>query len=161
MHEINGRPAAAEYARLLGLTAAELTANVFARSPLVVMVNGTVYVRSILRADADGGLAFSCAIERGVVLRLARGGDLVANLEEAFNEIRAQLGPPQAILSFDCYLRRLEIQHDCLDKPFEEALLRNSAVGFCTFGEQYCGINLNQTFTCIAIGERGLETRHE
>lgn len=157
VYEMNGRPAAAEYARLLGLTPETLTAEIFARAPVVVVVNGTIHVRSILRAHADGSLGFSCAIERGVVLRLARGGDLVGNLKEAFGEIRDQLGPPQAILGFDCFLRRLEIQERGLGKAVKEIFLRDNTVGFYTFGEQCCGVNHNQTFTCIALGdaERG------
>ena len=56
------------------------------------------YVRSIQKANPDGSLKFYCAIERGVVLRVARGVDLVANLETALAQVRAQIGPPQLVL---------------------------------------------------------------
>ena len=81
--EINGLPAAQEYARILGLDAGELDPVHFAASPVVVLIDGANYVRSIQKAEPDGSLKFYCAIERGVVLRVARSDDLVANLESA------------------------------------------------------------------------------
>ena len=59
------------------------TPSHFAASPVVVLIDGANYVRSIQKAEPDGSLKFYCAIERGVVLRVARGVDLVGNLESA------------------------------------------------------------------------------
>ena len=109
VREINGLPAAAEYARLLGLDPAQLGPTRFAASPVVVLIDGADYVRSIQRVEPGGGLKFYCAIERGVVLRVARGVDLVDNLEAALARVRSQIGPPQLVLAFDCILRKLEI----------------------------------------------------
>ena len=68
--EINGLPAAAEYARLLGVTERELTPSRFAASPVVVLIDGNNYVRSIQHANADGSVTLYCAIDEGVVLRI-------------------------------------------------------------------------------------------
>ena len=43
--EINGSPAAAEYARILGVSAAELAPESFAASPMVVLIADTEKVR--------------------------------------------------------------------------------------------------------------------
>ena len=107
--EINGLPAAEEYARLLGVEPGDLGPEHFAASPVVVVIDGNNYVRSIQRVDPGGGLKFYCAIDRGVVLRVARGEDLLENLEAAFSRVRAQIGPPQLVLTCDCILRKLEI----------------------------------------------------
>jgi hypothetical protein len=48
VREINGRPAAEEYARLVGCRADQLDAARFAAAPVVVVLGGTDYVRSIL-----------------------------------------------------------------------------------------------------------------
>ena len=150
--EINGLPAAQEYARILGLDVEDLDPVHFAASPIVVLIDGANYVRSIQKADPDGSLKFYCAIERGVVLRVARSGDLVANLESALSQVRAQIGSPQLVLTFDCILRKLEIAETGLERAVSDILRRNNAVGFNTYGEQFCGVHVNQTLTAVALG---------
>jgi hypothetical protein len=150
--EINGLPAAREYARILGVDAGDLGPSHFAASPVVVLIDGANYVRSIQKVNPDGSLKFYCAIERGVVLRVARGVDLVANLENALSQVRERIGPPQLILTFDCILRRLEIDEAGLHETVSDILRTNNAVGFNTYGEQFCGVHVNQTLTAIALG---------
>lgn len=150
--EINGLPAAEEYARLIGTRVETLQPTNFAAAPVVVLIDGTDYVRSIQKALPDGSLSFYCAIEEGLVLRVARGVDLAANLDKAFAGIREELGAPQAVLACDCILRKLEIAQNG-SKPVVEALLReNNVVGFSTYGEQFGGVHVNQTFTGVAFG---------
>jgi hypothetical protein len=152
VREINGLPAAEEYARILGVGAGDLDPVRFAASPVVVLIDGANYVRSIQKVNPDGSLKFYCAIERGVVLRVAKGIDLVANLEGALSQVRAQIGPPQLVLTCDCILRKLEIAEEGLDEAVSDLLRRNNAVGFNTYGEQFCGVHVNQTLTAIALG---------
>ena len=152
--EINGLPAAEEYARMLGVDPRDLGPAHFAASPVVVLIDGGHYVRSIQKVNADGGLKFYCAIERGVVLRVARGVDLVRNLETAFAQVRARIGRPQVVLTFDCILRKLEIAQTGVEHAVADVLRANNAVGFNTYGEQYCGVHMNQTLTAVAIGSR-------
>ena len=111
-------------------------------------------MRSIQKVNADGSLKFYCAIERGVVLRVAKGVDLVRNLETALAQVRARIGPPQVVLTFDCILRKLEISQTGVEQPVADVLRANNAVGFNTYGEQYCGVHMNQTLTAVAIGSR-------
>ncbi len=150
--EINGLPAAAEYARLVGVELHELTSMLFAASPIVVMIDGTDYVRSIQKANADGSLAFYCAIEEGLVLRVAHGVDLVNNLEKTFDRIREEIGPPQLVLGCDCILRNLELTQNGLKDRVGEIFVRNNTIGFSSYGEQFRGVHVNQTLTGCAIG---------
>jgi hypothetical protein len=150
--EINGLPAAEEYARLLGVEVHDLTPSRFAAWPMVVLIDGNNYVRSIQKVNSDGSLTFYCAIEEGVVLRVARGVDLIDNLEEAFAQIRSQIGPPQLVIGCDCILRRMEIVHHHLEDRVGQIFRSNNAVGFNTYGEQFRGVHINQTLTGIAIG---------
>lgn len=159
--EINGLPAAQEYARILGLDADDLDPVHFAASPVVVLIDGANYVRSIQKAEPDGSLKFYCAIERGVVLRVARSDDLVANLESALSRVRAQIGPPELILTFDCILRKLEIAETGIEEAVSDILRRNNAVGFNTYGEQFCGVHVNQTLTAVALGSGGAAEAEE
>ena len=152
VHEINGRPAAEEYARLIGVDVTDLNPGCFAKSPMVVMINGNYYVRSIQRVNPDGSLTFYCAIEEGLVLRVATGEGIVENLRLAFDKVREQIGRPQLTLVCDCILRKLEVVERGLVEPVSQLLTDNNALGFNTYGEQFQGIHVNQTFAAVAIG---------
>ena len=150
--EIDGLPAAEEYARLVGVDVRELNPMRFATSPVVVMIDGTEYVRSIQQANPDGSLTFFCAIEEGVVFRVAHGVGLVNNLEQTFDNISAEIGQPQLVICCDCILRNLEISQNGLKDHVGEIFRRNNTVGFSSYGEQFHGVHVNQTLTGIAIG---------
>ena len=150
--EINGLPAAAEYARLVGVEVHELNPMRFAAAPVVVMIDGTDYVRSIQKANADGSLTFFCAVEEGVVFRVAHGAGLVKNMEQAFDEVHAKIGQPQLVIACDCVLRNLEVTQGGLKDRVSEIFKSNNAVGFSSYGEQFRGVHVNQTLTGIAIG---------
>ena len=156
--EINGLPAAEEYARRIGAEVRELTPSRFAASPVVVLIDGTDYVRSIQKANPDGSLTFYCAIDEGLVFRVAHGECLVENLEQTFAQIRAEIGPPDVVFACDCILRNLEISQKGLKDRVSKILGENHAVGFATYGEQYRGVHINQTLTGIAIGAPPEET---
>lgn len=150
--EINGLPAAGEFARMLGISATDLDPLRFAAYPVVVMIDGTNYVRSIQKANPDGSLTFFCAIENGLVLRLARGVDLVENLEQALAGINAAIGRPQLLIACDCVLRKLEIATSPVKGRIVELLEQNHTLGFNTYGEQFHGVHVNQTLVGVAIG---------
>ncbi len=155
VHDINGRPAAREFARLVELPLTELTPMIFATHPVVVRVGGQYYLRSIARVNPDESLTFFCAIDAGIVLTIARGVDMVANLERAFDDVQAAIGPPQLVLGCDCILRRLQTERDGIKDRVGEIFARNNVIGFATYGEQFNSMHVNQTFTGIAIGSRG------
>ncbi len=158
--EINGLPAAQEYARIAGIDLLDANSERFAASPVVVLIDGNNYVRSIQKVNVDNSLTFYCAIEEGLVLRLARGVDLVDNLEQALAEVRAHTGTPQLVLICDCILRKLELAHNGLEDRVGTILRNNGAVGFNTYGEQFRGIHVNQTLTGVAIGAR-ISEKHD
>lgn len=152
VNEINAEPAAPEYARIVGLEVAQLTPSVFAEHPLMVKVGGDFFVRSIQRANADGSLTFFCAIDEGVVLRLAGHEDIVLRLRALFASIHAEIGPPELVIGFDCVLRNVEVEKRQLRQVAGRILAENNVVGFSSYGEQFAGMHVNQTFTGVAIG---------
>jgi hypothetical protein len=127
----------------------------FAASPVVVMIDGTDYVRSIQKANPDGSLTFYSAIEEGVVLRVAHGVGLVNDLEQTFDKIHAEMGQPQLVIGCDCILRKLEIAQNGFLERVAEIFRVNNTIGFNSYGEQFHGVHVNQTFTGIAIGSAG------
>jgi len=150
--EINGRPAAEEYARLLGVEVDSLGSAHFAATPMLVKIAGTDHVRAIQSANPDCSLNFFCAVDRGLVLRLGQGLDLPNNLEQVFERIEADMGTPQLVLGFNCTLREQEVSRKRVDDRVDAAFHSNNAVGFNTYGEQFRGAHVSQTLTGIAIG---------
>lgn len=154
VREINGRPAVEEYARAAGFDRANLDAGRFASAPLVVRIDGSDYVRSIQQANPDGSLSLYCAIERGVVLRVGKGTGLVDSRRLLFDDIRQHIGKPQVILGFDCIHCQLESARLDGKQAISRMFADNRVVGFSTYGEQFAGVHVNQTFTGVAIGRR-------
>lgn len=152
VHEIDGLPAGARYAELLGLDLSTLGPQSFAERPVVVMMGGTGYVRSIRRHEADGSLSFFCAVDEGVVLRAAHGECTLENLERSFDALRRDLGELQLTLACDCILRSVDFEQAGRKQAAGEILRRQRAVGFSSYGEQYLGVHVNQTLTGVAIG---------
>lgn len=150
--EINGEPAAREYARLVGLEVDRLTPMIFANHPVVVRIGGVYYVRSIQKVNRDESLTFFCAIDEGIVLTVAEGMDILDHLDATMAELRREVGPPQVIIGCDCILRRLEIERKRLVAPVSSLLAANNMVGFNTYGEQHNAMHVNQTLTGVAIG---------
>ncbi len=151
--EINGYPAALEYARIVGLPVENLNPMAFAAYPVVVRIGGSEYVRSIQKVNPDHSLSFYCAIDEGIVLSRAQGLDALANLEEMLAAVASEIGEPQAVLACDCILRNLEFRQKGLTGIISTALKKHHVVGFSTFGELHRGIHVNQTFTGVAFGQ--------
>jgi hypothetical protein len=150
--EINAEPAGREYARLVGLAVDKLTPMIFATHPVVVKVGGRYYTRSIQKVNEDESLSFFCAIDKGIVLTVARGTDLLQNAGALFDEISVEIGPPQLVIGCDCILRALELEQKQLKEEAGRLYAANNVIGFNTFGEQFRAMHVNQTFTGAAIG---------
>jgi hypothetical protein len=150
--EINGGPAAEEYARAVGIDLRELTPQVFAAYPVMLRIGGEYFVRSIQKANPDGSLTFFCAIDNGLVLTVAKGKNLVEHLGAELARIRGRVPGFQFVLGCDCILRRLELEQKGQIEAAGEVLKDYNFIGFSTYGEQYNGIHVNQTLTGVALG---------
>jgi hypothetical protein len=155
VYELNAAPAAQEYAELIGVPLEALNHRLFAAHPLAVRISEQYYVRSIQRVNEDLSLSFYCAVENGIVLTAMRPGPLLPNLEEVFAGLRERLGPLLLTIGCDCFLRRLEIEDQGGVEPVSAFLRNQPVIGFNTYGEQFNGMHINQTFTGVAIGRPG------
>lgn len=150
--EINAEPAGREYARLVGLDVDKLTPMIFATYPVLVRVGGRYYVRSIQKVNEDGSLTFFCAIDKGLVLTVAKGTDIIRNLADQLAAVRDEIGRPELLIGCECILRSLELEQKQLKGEAGRLLAEQNIVGFNTFGEQFQAMHVNQTFTAAAIG---------
>jgi len=137
---------------MVGLAGEKLSPRVFAAHPLMVRVGGLYHVRAIQKVNPDHSLTFFCAIDEGLVLTIARSVDVMRDLEDLFARIRVEVGEPDLIIGCDCVLRNIEIEAQQLKAAVSELFVRNGVIGFCTYGEQFHSMHVNQTFTGVAIG---------
>jgi hypothetical protein len=152
VYEINGEPAAQVYADLIGVPVEKLDAPTFAMHPLVWEMGGEQYLRAIVSANPDQSLTLFCVIENGVVLSIGRAVDPAATARAAFQCVRDEIGEPAFVIGCDCISRRLEFESSGLLDTMGGIMKHNRVFGFSTYGEQYDGLHMNQTFTGIAIG---------
>ena len=152
LRELNGAPAAEAYARALGLRVEDLDSQVFSHHPLVLELGGGQYLRSVRSVNADRSMTLFCAIEDGVVLSLGRAVDPASAARLAFQSVREKIGPIQLTIGFDCVLRRLQFEAECVIGELGALMVENQVFGFSTYGEQFNALHINQTFTGVAIG---------
>ncbi|HEY9039034.1 MAG TPA: FIST N-terminal domain-containing protein [Roseovarius sp.] len=149
--ELNGSPAAEEYARQIGCEVCDLSPRVFAENPMLVRSHTAWHVRAIQQVTGNGGLSFLCAIDDGLILTLGQSRQILETLERGLC-VRGPDGPhPDLILGFDCFLRKLEIEQNGIVPQASDLLHRYGVLGFNTFGEQHCGVHVNQTFVGVAL----------
>jgi hypothetical protein len=91
---------------------------------------------------------------------VAKGIDMLADLEQVFDQIRAEIGAPQFVLGCDCVLRKLDLSSHLQRDRAADIFRRNNTVGFNTYGEQFNGLHVNQTLVGIAIGAGQREIEH-
>ena len=118
----------------------------------MVRIADSWQVRSIRSVTENDSLVFHCAIDKGLVLTLAEGVDIISNLKKKLNELTRMVPAPHLIIGCDCILRRLEILENGLDKKFSELLNEIDFIGFNTYGEQFNSIHINQTLVGVIIG---------
>ena len=147
---INAEPAAREYARLVGKDPDQLTPFIFAAHPVVVRVGGQHHVRAIQKVDETGYLRFFSAVDEGLVLTVAKGHDIASHLEQALHSLEIE-AEPDAIIVYDCILRRLDAEQSQSIQSVSKILSDHRVVGFSTYGEQHNSLHVNQTFTGVAI----------
>ena len=152
VQELNGRPAAEELTRVLDrdLEGSDLW-HLLDRA-IIVLVNDESYVLTLNAINPDQSLTLFCAVDKGTVLRVARSAGLLPKLERLFADIHANVGPPQCVLGFDCLHRKLAILSSPEREDINDLMLDNRTTGFCTYGEQYRGQHMNQTFVGVAFG---------
>ncbi|WLG98135.1 nitric oxide-sensing protein NosP [Pseudomonas sp. FP198] len=154
VYELNAEPAAEEYARHIGVPVSALDYRIFAAHPLAVRINDQYYVRAIQQVHSDLSLSFYCAVENGIVLTAMRPGPLLQNLHALFDGLQERLGDLLLTIGCDCFLRRLELEDSAGLEQIGQFLREQRVMGFNTYGEQFNGMHINQTFTGVAIARQ-------
>jgi hypothetical protein len=89
-----------------------------------------------------------------MVIRAGQATDLVGTIEQQYAELQTDLGPRGASLmvAFHCYQRRLEVERVGEQERCRRAVADYPLIGFCTYGEQYNGLHMNQAAVGFVLG---------
>lgn len=150
VHEINAEPAARELGRLLGKLPDQIDQFTFAANPVVIRFGTRHHVRAIKRVTEDGALEFFSAIDEGVVMTIAEGAPMTDHLSAQFEDL-SRARRPDAVIAFDCILRRIEAEQTQALQALGEIMCDYKVAGFSTYGEQFGGLHVNQTMTGVAF----------
>jgi hypothetical protein len=149
VREFNGRPAALEYARVVGVSADELPGH-FQDQPLGLLVSANEpFVRSPQRLKGDE-VVFYCQVKRGMALRLLRSRSIVTETRRELGRKLAELGQVEGIIQFNCILRTLELERKGECEAYAGLFQDVPTIGFSTYGESYIG-HINQTATMVLL----------
>lgn len=150
VHTINAVPAAAEFARIVGVAPDALSEEVFARHPLVFRMGNDHDVRTIAGVEEDGALAFCCRVETGMVLSLAEPGDMLGLLTRTLSGLTLP-GVPEAVFVCDSTLRWAEARDSGFAADICELFQQYRVVGLRTDGERCGSAYMSQTIAGVAI----------
>jgi hypothetical protein len=157
--EIDGKPAAARYAELIGAAIDELEFGLprgFSLRPTALKVGKEYFLRAPWKPLPDGSILFANLLEEGTELEVMRLGDMAESTRRFFQETVPERVPsPTAALLFHCGARsmvaRATGQGEALAAAFAAA---PPAVGFDVHFEIYCGFHINTTLTSLVFGQR-------
>lgn len=157
--EIDGKPAAARYAELLGVEIGDLpfgTPNGFAARPTAMKMGREYMLRSPITPLPDGSVLFVNLLEEGTELELMRLGDMVETTRRFLTEeIPAKVNNPTAAIFFNCgaraYFSQATGHFDAIGKTYASA---PPCVGFNVMFEIFNGLAVNTTLTALVFGEK-------
>jgi hypothetical protein len=146
--EFNDMPAAAAYAKALGIPV-EDAAGRFMHNPVGLVIDGEPFVRSPQQIK-DGSMIFYCSVVEGMELSILESTDVLDDTMKALEEAKAKMGTVSGVVNFNCILRTLELEEKQATKEYGELFADTPTIGFSTYGEQYIG-HINQTATMLVF----------
>jgi len=145
----NSRPAATEYAQILGVSEGELP-KYFMSNPLGRRSKSELFIASPMKVNSDKSITFYSQIIPNAfvdILGIAKHEDIIRSTESAI-KVR-----PSFVLSINCILRSLYFQQSGEWKMVDQQLLSicKNQTGFVSYGEQYYKNHFNQTMVLLLV----------
>ncbi|WNG33201.1 hypothetical protein F0U61_05915 [Archangium violaceum] len=155
--EIDGKPAAARYAELLGVAVDDLEFGKprgFAVHPTALKVGREYFIRAPWKPLPDGSILFANLLEEGTELELMKMGDMAGMTRQFFQEELPRRVPnPQAALLFHCSGRMWYAGSTGTVAQLADTLRHApTAAGMNVHFEIYSGFHINTTLTVLAFG---------
>jgi len=154
--ELNNKPATEEYCSKIGIDISELKPDTFANYTLGLEPgDGERFITSIMMKDDAAGLITYNDVIIGTKFNLYKSKKQEQDRINGLKKIADKniIG----FISFDCilcYLARNTLDEvNVIAKVYEDVLPGIPKIGFGTFSENICGVNVNQTETYLAVYE--------
>ena len=159
VYEINGKPAAKEYARILGVPKILLGTKqlgnywLFTDHPFGFMIEDRAFIRDVAWRNGDT-LMMGCNAKNGEVLYLMERKDIVEPTRKMIERIKNELKEISGILAFQCAYRFFETYRSHREKELFEVLNIAPIAGLNSYGEYYGWASMAQTLTVLAFGKK-------
>jgi hypothetical protein len=155
--EIDGKPAAARYAEMLGIGVDELEFGKpkgFAVRPTALRVGREYFIRAPWKPLDDGSILFANMLEAGTELELVKITDIVESTRKFLEfELPARVTSPRAALFFHCSGRKWFAESTGKIPELGAAFAKGPpCAGMNVHFEIYCGFHINTTLTALAFG---------
>lgn len=155
--EIDGKPAAARYAELLGVAPHELgfgNPNGFATYPTGLRVGHEYFMRSPFQPLPDGSIQFVNLLAEDTELEIMKLGDTAQHTQRFFTEeLPRKVRDPSALLLFQCGARAMLSAYACTLEQLSQSFTHAPpCAGLNCMFEIYCGFHINTTLTVLAFG---------
>ncbi|WPP42638.1 FIST N-terminal domain-containing protein [Paenibacillus hunanensis] len=149
VHSFNNRPAATEYAAVLGIQEHELE-RAFMNNPLGKVIKGQTYITSPMKVNPDRSITFYAQVVPNTFLDVLQPSKLQESFQETLDSLAFR---PSFVLSVHCILRSLKFKSENTWKLLDNALLGvcSNQAGFISYGEQLQDKHFNQTMVLIAF----------
>jgi hypothetical protein len=152
--EFNGKPAAEEYARLIGKSISSLGPAVFADYTLGMEPgDDEKLITSIMKKNDDLSLITYNDVSLGTEFNLFKAALQFENRKNKLASL--PIDKLVGYISFDCVLcyltRDSNDEIEKISELYQDMLPQIPKIGFGTFSENFCGANVNQTETILAI----------
>lgn len=151
VHEINGAPAVQEYSRLCGVAPEAIDLEFLSACPAIITVGDRAYPRGFLEILDDGSLRCACAIDEGVVFRVATQVDYLDQLGKSIDRMHRDLGDNIVTLGFECAGRRQQAVQQGIAEQLADPFTDANVWGFSCMGEQANSLNMNNSFNCLSF----------
>ena len=154
VYEFNGRPAAEEYAKALGLPVSELTSKNFSSNPVGRQFGDSIWITSPFQILEGGAIQFYAQIMPNSIVKMLKPVETIEEAKRTAEFIKTKLPSVKGVISFNCVARYLQFKGEhSLGPIYNELSKLGEVIGFNCYGEQYGKQHINQTLTLIALGE--------
>ncbi|WPC39394.1 FIST signal transduction protein [Clostridium sp. JS66] len=145
----NNKPAATEYARVLGIKESELS-KFFMNNPLGKIYREDIYIASPMKVNNDKSITFYSQLIPNTFVQVLKAVDPIEQVRKTTSKLPFK---PSFAIVINCILRSLKFQQEGIWKDIDREILKacSNTTGFVSYGEQFYKMHSNQTMVMLLV----------